>query len=91
MNTLSDAITVEDLLDTMKRIDGILRPYLVFLNPQDKDYILSKNPDSEKQCVVQPTDYVEKGKCLIMKRDVVFEDIFNFDLSTSTPFETKAQ
>lgn len=88
MNTLSDSITVEDLLDMMKGIDGILRPYLVFLNPKDKDYILSKNPDLEKKCVVQPTDYVEKGKCLIMKRDVVFENIFNFDLSTSTPFET---
>ena len=79
MNTLSNSITVEDLLDMMKRMDVFLRPYLVFLNPQDKDYILSKNPELEKQYVFQPTDYVEKGKCLIMKRDAVCEDIFNFE------------
>lgn len=89
MNTLSDSITVKDLLDIMKRTDGVLQPYLVFLNPQDKDYILSKNPNLEKQCVVQPTHYVEKGKCLIMKRDVVFENILNFDLSTSTKENAK--
>ena len=77
-------LTTEELINEMKRIDYKIRPYILYLNPKDRYYILSKNPNLEKQCVIETTEYVEQGKCIAMKRDELLESVLDYDLRYST-------
>ena len=54
-----------DAADDFKHtLDLLCRPYIIYCHPDDKD----KLKECKKVAIIQPTIYVEKGKCYVMER-----------------------
>ena len=64
-------ISIEDLEKALHKADLLLRPYIVFVNPKDKETLLSIMPDVEKSIVLEATDALEQGKAIKMKRETL--------------------
>lgn len=64
-------ISIEDLEKALHKADLLLRPYIVFVNPKDKETLLSMMPDVEKSIVLEATDALEQGKAIKMKRETL--------------------
>lgn len=62
-------MTLEKIIQTIKKMDLLIRPYIVFLHPDDAEAIRVAEPKIEDKIVIQATPFVEKGKGLIVKRE----------------------
>ena len=62
-------MTLEEIIQTIKKMDLLIRPYIVFLHPDDAEAIRAAEPKIEDKIVIQATLFVEKGKGLIIKRE----------------------
>ena len=65
MNTF----TIDDIKDVIHKIDLAKRPYIIFLNPKDAEDLKAQMPEIEDSLVIQSTEYVERGKGFLMKRE----------------------
>lgn len=64
MNTF----TIDDIKNAIHRFDLAKRPYIIFLNPKDAEDLKVQMPEIEDSLVIQPTEYVERGKGVLMER-----------------------
>ena len=62
-------LTIDDLKQTLHKIDLINRPNILFIHPDDAETLKTAWPDAEKEIVIQPTMVLEKGKCICMRRE----------------------
>ena len=60
--------TIEDIKQTLHKVDLINRPFIAFIHPDDAEAIKNLSSKIEK-VVIQPTPCVEKGKCVCVKRE----------------------
>ena len=60
---------IEDIKQAIHKADLALRPYIVFVHPDDEEAIKSAMPEIESKIVVQTIPYLEKGKAICMKRE----------------------
>lgn len=59
---------IEDFEKTIKEMDLILRPEVIFLNPEDAKVILSAFPRIEEEYEIVTLSYLERGKAYVFKR-----------------------
>lgn len=50
------------------KVDLINRSYIAFIHPDVLEALKEANPEIEKKIVLQPTPWIAKDKCYIMKR-----------------------
>lgn len=60
----------KEIQDALHKADLLLRPYIVFINPNDKEKILSAMPDIEKIVVLETTNAVEQGQAIRINREI---------------------
>lgn len=61
--------TIEEFEQALHKADLVLRPSIVFLNPDDAEAVKEAFPRIEEEIVIQSSHYVEKGKGIVMKRE----------------------
>lgn len=61
-------MTFEDIKRTLHKLDLIKRPYIIFLNPKDAEDLKIQMPEIEDSLVIQATEFIEKGKGILMER-----------------------
>ncbi len=59
----------EEIQDALHKADLLLRPYIIFINPNDKDKILLAMPDIEKSVVLETTNALEQGQAIRINRE----------------------
>ena len=59
----------EEIKDALHKADLLLRPYIIFINPNDKEKILSAMPDIEKSVVLETTNALEQGQAIRINRE----------------------
>lgn len=65
----NEKLGIEDIKNALHKADMLLRPYIVFVNPKDKDFLLSTMPNIEKQFVIESNSAIEQGKAFLIKRE----------------------
>lgn len=66
---MSSVIKIEDVKRAIHRVDLLMRPYVVFMHPDDYENIVAMYPDFETDYQVEKVAWQEKGKCVLMKRE----------------------
>lgn len=62
-------IRVEDIKTAIRRMDLLMRPYIVFMHPDNYEDIKAMFPNFEDEYQVEVIDWIEKGRCFLMKRE----------------------
>lgn len=59
----------EEIKEALHRADIIMRPTIIFINPQDKYALLQERPDIEKELVLQESELIDLGKpCMVDRK-----------------------
>ena len=61
-------MTIDDIKKTIKEWDKILRPWVVFINPEDAKLLREGLPDLDERVVVQESVAVDRGKVICIER-----------------------
>lgn len=62
-------IRVEDIKAAIHRMDLLMRPYVVFMHPDNYEDIKAMFPNFEDDYQVEVIDWIEKDRCFLMKRE----------------------
>lgn len=60
--------TEKDLIEAIKKADIMLRPIILYVNPQDEELITKALEDVKEQIVIKPCNLVEAGKAYAFNR-----------------------
>ena len=63
------AITVEDIKNTLEKLDKIQRPFIIYINPEDAKQLKECIPDINKKAVLNETLAVDRGICYALQRE----------------------
>jgi hypothetical protein len=66
---LRDHISIEAIRQTLHKLDLTNRPYVIFLHPEDAEAFKAYDPTLAERILIQPFEFVEKGKGVIVKRE----------------------
>ena len=79
-------MNAEDLKLAMHKVDLMLHPYILAVNPSEKDKFKQalKDTEYEKMVIIQPDNAVEMGKAFLIDRKKLEDSAlpkinFNFD------------
>lgn len=64
-------ILIEEIKRALYKVDLVLRPKIVFMNPLDAKTIKDAFPEIEKMIVIQETEAIESGKAVVMNRETL--------------------
>lgn len=70
-NPSMEHLTPEAIMDALERLDRMMRPKALILNPKMKEQVLEACPDIEKKVVLIGADYCELEKGYLVDRNEV--------------------
>ena len=62
-------MTIDDIKKTIDEWDKILRPCIVFMNPEDAEILREGLPDLDERVVVKETIAIDRGKFICIERE----------------------
>lgn len=69
LNANYEPLTPEKIISELDRLDRIIRPKVLVVNPKLKEMLLEKYPDLEKKIVIRETILVDIDSAYIMDRE----------------------
>lgn len=69
LNANYEPLTPEKIISELDRLDRIIRPKVLVVNPRLKEMLLEKYPDLEKKIVIRETILVDIDSAYIMDRE----------------------
>lgn len=61
-------IRLEDIKEAIHRMDLLMRPYVVFMSPENYEAVKAMFPNFEDEYQVQTVEWLEKDKCILIPR-----------------------
>ena len=62
------SFTEKALIEAIKQADIMLRPIIIYVNPQDEELIAKALEEVKEQVVIKPCNLVEAGKAYAFNR-----------------------
>lgn len=69
LNANYEPLTPEKIISELDRLDRIIRPKVLVVNPRLKEMLLEEYPDLEKKIVIRETILVDIDSAYIMDRE----------------------
>lgn len=65
---MNGKITIEEIIETLEKVDETVRPFILYLNPEDAELLRNTWPNIEKRFVFRVSHEIEHGKCFVIER-----------------------
>lgn len=73
----------EAIIQALKKLDLELTPFIVYVNPKDKQELTKALGDLKEQALIKSCDLIEAGKAYIaLRRDIIEPDINPLNFNT---------
>lgn len=66
---MSDLMSIDNIEKALHKADLAMRPYIIYIHPEDAETLAEAFPNIDKDFLIQLTPFMERGNCIIAKRE----------------------